>query len=48
MTDPETTDPDPATTRPGDDTTAEDAPAFDIDLDPEDQGTAEAGAEPSG
>jgi len=43
------TDPDEnAPAHPGADTPSEDVePAFDLDLDPEDQGTAGAGAEPS-
>lgn len=54
MTDPaDTTDRDEAPTDPADPpahaATDDDVdPAFDIDLDPEDQGTAEAAAEPSG
>ncbi len=45
-------DPDPVTDpeapRPDIENEDEDVPAFDLDLDPEDQGTAEAAAESSG
>ncbi len=46
MTDPETPRPDDDTTE--DETTEDDSSAFEIDLEPEEQGTAEAADEATG